>query len=274
LTLSGKIRVGVLASGLWLGCSLLAVGFLQAADERPFFMLYAHPSSRSDGLRRVLIRYFTSADYLAPQWRTASPELSARIPRSHAFSIPAGVERAKRDAADPEVGLVMLDVEHWDATPAEERSHPEEAIRRAEQATHAVPDKRFGITPDGQFIGLKPGQCEVSDADNIARRVDLPKLDVIQFQAQRLLGDTCAGEGGVKLYERYIRANAEAAKAGNPKILVVAQFSFRYSPPEQMIEVIHALEGVADGYYLAYPDKNCDYCSPENLEKVLAGVRK
>jgi hypothetical protein len=74
-----------------------------------------------------------------------------------------------------------------------------------------------------------------------------------------------------------VSANAKAAKAGNPKILVVAQFSFRYTPPERMIEAIRALGDTVDGFYLAYPatalGTKCAYCSPENLAKVLSAVR-
>jgi hypothetical protein len=142
----------------------------------------------------------------------------------------------------------------------------------------SYPGKGFGITPDGQFIGIVTGKCQVDEANNIVRRVDLTKLDMVQFQAQRLLSDRCVQEGnGVNLYASLVSSNARAAKARNPKILVVAQFSFRYTPPERMIGAIRALQDTVDGFYLAYPatvlGTKCEYCSPENLSKVLSAVR-
>ena len=43
-----------------------------------------------------------------------------------------------------------------------------------------------------------------------------------------------------------------------------------------MIEAIHRLRGVVDGFYLAYPSNvgpPCAYCTPQNLATVLAALR-
>ena len=57
---------------------------------------------------------------------------------------------------------------------------------------------------------------------------------------------------------------------------ITAQFSFRYTPPEKMVAAIHALTGVVDGFYLAYPDESpipAKYCTASNLHAVLEAIR-
>jgi hypothetical protein len=256
-------------------CSLA----FNAAAADPFFMFVAHrfdAPGEDKAVSRVLTKYFTSRDYIGAEWRKV-PELSNRIPIAHTFAIPGSIEGARRAAADPQIGLVMYDIEHWDATPKSEQTDPIPAVLRASDVVRDYPGKSFGITPDGQYIGIRAGKCELDTAANIVNKVDLTRLDVVLFQSQRLLGDKCVKEDGVKLYSELISSNAKAAKKRNPKILVVAQFSFRFTPPERMIEKIRELSVEVDGVYLAYPATSlgikCAYCSPENLERVLAAVR-
>jgi len=254
----------------------------RAAAADPFFLFVANrfdAPGEGERVRGVLARYFTERDYIGSILREASPELRSKIGISHTFAIPGGIDKARQYAAGSEVGLVLYDIEHWAATPAEEQKDPAAAIARASDAVRAYQGKRFGITPDGQFIGIVAGKCAVDGSKNILPRIDMTKLDFVQFQAQRLLSDRCVQEGdGVKLYLSLVRAKAGDAKARNPKILTVAQFSFRYTPPERMIEMIRALSGAVDGFYLAYPatilGTRCEYCSPQNLERVLVARQK
>lgn len=253
----------------------------RAAAAEPFFLFVANrfdAPGEGERVRGVLTRYFTERDYIGFILREASPELRSKIAISHTFAIPGSIDKARQYAAGSEVGLVMYDIEHWAATPAEEQRDPVAAIASASDAVRAYQGKRFGITPDGQFIGIVAGKCALDESKNILPQVNMTKLDFVQFQAQRLLSDRCVQEGdGVKLYLSLVKANVREAKARNPRILTLAQFSFRYTPPQRMIEMIRALSGVVDGFYLAYPatilGTRCEYCSPENLEKVLAARR-
>lgn len=263
----------------WAVCALAVSSCTAGLAADPFFMFVAHrfdTPGEDKAVGRVLTKYFTPRDYIGLEWRKV-PELNSRIPVAHTFAIPGSVANCKRAAADPQIGLVMYDVEHWDATPKEEQADPVPSVLKAAEAVREYPGKSFGITPDGQYIGIKAGKCELDNAANIVPRVDLTRLDVVQFQSQRLLGDKCLKEDGARLYSELIVANAKAAKTRNPKILAVAQFSFRFTPPERMIEKIRELAGVVDGFYLAYPATalgiKCDYCSAENLERVLSAFR-
>ncbi len=259
-------------------CALVLVAANRAAAADPFFLFVAHQfdaPGEGEAVGHVLARYFTSRDYIGAEWRKV-PEIAGRIGVAHTFAIPGSVKNARRAAGAPEIGLVMYDIEHWTATPQPEQRDPAVAIRRAAEAVRAIPGKRFGITPDGRYLGITAGKCAVGD-ENILRAVDFAPLDVVQLQAQRLLSDKCAGQGGAQLYTELVSANAKAARLAKPGILVAAQFSFRYTPPERMIAIIRSLGGTVDGYYLAYPANSrgikCGYCAPENLEKVLAAFR-
>jgi hypothetical protein len=86
----------------------------------------------------------------------------------------------------------------------------------------------------------------------------------------------CNARAGLDAYVAFMTVIARElrAKGGHPKI--VAQVSFRFTPPERMIAAIRRLQGIVDGFYIAYPSNvgpPCAYCSPRNLEEVLSAIR-
>jgi hypothetical protein len=266
---------------------LLIVGLLLPpgiASAGPFFMFDAttfSSPSEATAVTGVLVRHFTAQDYIAVAWRQLSPALAARIGVPHTFAAPASLAAVQQDTTNPQIGLVLYDIEHWSATPAQEQADPIGSILSAAQIVASQPGRSFGITPDGQFIGITSGACSVNEAQNIVRNsgLDFTRLNLMLFQAQGLLSDTCAlGNAGISLYTSYVSQNAGFVKAKNSKVLVVAQLSFRDSPPARMIAAMAALAGTVDGFYLAYPEGAgqvaCTYCSPQNLEQVLSTTRR
>ena len=101
-------------------------------------------------------------------------------------------------------------------------------------------------------------------------------MDLLSIQAQRLLSDTCANKLNVADDVGLVAHVAAYVRSRNPSIVVVSQLSFRYTPPEKMVEAMHQSSPAVDGFYLVYPSGQanpCHYCSAKNVAAVLQGSR-
>jgi hypothetical protein len=246
--------------------------FSAGAAASPFFMFSA--SQAGSAVDSVLAEYVRPEDYLAAPVVRNDPALAERLSSSHIYALVpnlAGVERQCRSGA----AMVIYDGEHWPSTPADEQDDMPAAIARGKSIASSR-GCAYGVTPDGEYVGLIPKRCGYDLQRAIHREIDWDDIALFNVQAQRLLSDRCAAQGGMAGFVTLVTAVAQEVRAKNPETKIAAQFSFRYTPPQRMIEAMHRLRGVVDGFYIAYPAErgSCSYCSPQNLSEVLAALRE
>jgi hypothetical protein len=230
-------------------------------------------ASSSKELAPIVEKYATPSDYVSARLVQKDPVLAARIPKSQAFWLPASVAGVQQYCSTG--NLVLYDGEHWSATPADEKADMPGAIGRA-KALAKTNGCVFGIAPDGQYAGLIPKTCTADVNRAIHRQIDWDDIALYNIQAQRLLSDDCASQGGVDNYVSFVSQVTREVHQKNPNAKVSAQISLRYTPPDRAIAVINRLKGVVDGFYIAYPvgqNLNCQYCTPQNLAQVLAAIK-
>ena len=70
---------------------------------------------------------------------------------------------------------------------------------------------------------------------------------------------------------------ADYVRRRNPDIEVVAQLSFRDTPPDRMRTALALVAASLDGVFYSYPSTHphtpCRYCSPRNLGELLSSLR-
>lgn len=263
---------------LALRCTELWIAVTTGASSGPFFMFSpSHPSDPN--VITVLETYFQPIDYVSVGLGNADPMLGQRVGNGHEFVIPPSLDSVETQVtngcANGVPGLILYDIEHWQATPQSEQDDPADSIAQgAGIVTAAGCGILYGTTPDGQFMGLPPAACAPDFSTSIYQQVDWTEISFVNIQAQRLLSDTCGGQQNRDSYVNFVSTIADYVRSQNPGIVVSAQLSFRYTSPDTMVSAIQALNGIVDGYYLAYPETlSCTYCSSDNLQSVLQAFR-
>jgi hypothetical protein len=248
---------------------------LPHAGAAPFLMF---ASTSDPTVFPVLEKFLTREDYAGAKIAAKAPAIARHIESQHQFVLPGSIEGVKKYAgcAATDPGIVMYDIEHWTDTPASEQSQPAKSVAAAARIVHASKCQQFALAPDGQFMGLKEGVCAYDFEAGIYRSIDWTQVDLLSVQAQRLLSDACADQLTVDDYAGFVSRVAAYVKSKNPKILVVSQLSFRYTPPEKIVLAISKLAQGIDGFYLIYPAGQktpCHYCSAQNVATVLEASR-
>jgi hypothetical protein len=256
----------------------------QASDMwSPFFMFttskFGNAGERTDALN-ALSTYATSADYLSSGIGQLSPVLADRVGRMHLYVLPPSLKSVQRQVlagcGPGTPGLIIYDGEHWKDTPSIEQADMPAAIERGKGFAQPSGCDDYGIAPDGQYVGVVSGSCAYDLNAVIHRQLQFDGIALFNIQAQRLLSDDCNAQAGVRAYAAFVSGIARDVRAKNAKTKVVAQMSFRYTPPDRMISAMQSLRGVADGFYIAYPMESstpCAYCSVSNLTAVLRALR-
>ena len=249
----------------------------------PFFMFttskFANDGER-DGVLSALLQHVTNRDYLGLRLAQEVPELGDRVGRAHLYVLPPSLGDVQRQSArgrEPGTpGLIVYDPEHWPQTPGEELADVPAAIASGKVLARKSGCHDYGIAPDGWLIGIKPDTCGYDLSAGIHRTVDWDGIALFDIQAQRLLGEECVSHSGTDAYVGLVAAIAHEVRARAQDLKIVAQLSFRFTAPERMLAAIERLRGIADGFYIAYPrdvGQACSYCSPRNLDRVLAAIR-
>jgi hypothetical protein len=135
---------------------------------------------------------------------------------------------------------------------------------------------QVGLAPGPELFGYQPGACVYNLSTGVFRQVDWTTIDFLDIQGEGLLGEVCLGQNGMNEYVRAATAIAAYVRAGNPRIIVAAQLSFRFTAPTVMTGAVSALNSIVDGFLLSYPLNPAlehKYCSPRNLAALLQAVR-
>ena len=225
--------------------------------------------------------YFSQGDYVR-----ADIEQAAVAPRRSRYALVTtlrlswnghpGVRAWTRGGCGPDTpGLIVYDPEfrpEW--TPPVEVEHLARSVRTAARMVRETGCHRFGIAPGAlPFFGLDPIACEVELAGGAYRELPWSSIDLVDIQAQRLLGDECLPQGGLALYEETVTDLAAFFRKMNPRIEVLTQVSFRDSQAHTMTTALERVAAEVDGIFFSYPTTNpdipCGYCQPEELERLL-----
>lgn len=161
-------------------------------------------------------------------------------------------------------------------TPPAEQADPLGSIRSAVAAIRASGCDHAGLAPDPSLFGFQSGTCLYNLDAGAYQKVDWTTIDALDIQGEALLSEGCVAQAGVKSYLNLVTAVAAYARARNPRILIEAQVSFRFTPPSIMIDAVHQLSSIVDGFLLSYPlnpELEHKYCSPQNLTALLSAVR-
>ena len=239
-------------------------------------------------LPRMIEPYVAPRDYLRYEYAALVGGRSAAT--AHRYVLPATLRMRwagepgirhwmSRSCARDDAPTIVYDPEHWELTPAPERRRFPAAARRAATLARSDGCDRFGLAPDGVLMfGLHPERCSYDLSAGRYRDVSWGPIDIVDIQAQLLISDNCAGRLGIDDYRSVVSSLATFVRRRNPNISVVAQVSFRHTPPDRMYRAIASVADVVDGIYFSYPSAGfqarCRYCSSENLRALLRFLRE
>lgn len=236
-------------------------------------------TTRDRGAMAVVDKYFRKGDYVNINAAEPFPELRKRIGKDNLFRLSPSIAEMQRwtsmACGDPDSpGLIIYDIEKWEATSAQERADVPGSLARAANLVKATGCRSYGIAPARAYLSGSEDQCSAVPGALPRRGIEWRDVRVLVIQAQGLLRDKCLGVGGIENYRSYVAELARIARARNPDVVVLAEVSFNRSRPEVMVEAINRTKDVADGFYLAYPTSmKCEYCNPAALEWVLSRFR-
>jgi hypothetical protein len=190
----------------------------------------------------VLQKYFQNTDYLGTKTVANFPALRGVVTREHQVDFEPSIVRVQSSVGEGcgsgSAGTVFY---QWGTspTPPAEQADPLGSIRSAVAAIR-------GLALDPSLFGFQPGTCLY----NLEAGVTIDALDI---QGEALLSEGCVAQAGVKSYINLATAVAGYARARNPRIVIEAQVSFRFTPPSIMIDAVHRLSAIVDGFLLSYP---------------------
>lgn len=228
-------------------------------------------------------RYFSHGDYARAESLRPDADVARRFRYALSTSLRVswkgepGIQHWTRRGCGPRTpGTIVYDPEiRPDWTPPREVENLTASIRRAARLVGRTGCHRFGIAPGSlPFFGLDPHRCEV-DLDAGVHDDDLPwrSIDLVDIQAQRLIGEHCLARNGLGTYRETVSYLAAFFRRANPNVEVLAQVSFRDAPAQTMAEAITAVAPHVDGVFFSYPTTNadipCRYCRVEELAALL-----
>jgi hypothetical protein len=280
--LSATSTLGVVASGL---VAAAVLGAPHGSSAHPsslphdLFIVYSANAPRAAPV--LFERSLTERDYV----RTESLPEDVRVARKQRYVLPTtlrerwrglpGVRHwVRRGCGAGTPGTIVYDPERRALTPAGEQRAFVPSVRRAARLVASTGCHSFGLAPGSAYLfGLDPTTCTVDLEEGFSSEIPWRSIDIIDVQAQRLLGDRCVSRGGLERYVSVVSSIASTARRHNPSIRVVSQVSFRDNAPTNMRAGIASVANVVDGIYFSYPSINgaipCTYCAFTNLRELL-----
>lgn len=280
-TITKRLRLGVV---LLVSAATCTSGETGPALGSDLAILYSAIAPRE--APEVVSRFFTARDYA----RVDSQPPGRTVDRAHLYALPTslrdewagypGVRHWIREGCgEGTPGLVIYDLEFRSLSPPEEQRDFVGATKRAAEMVESTGCHSFGIAPGATpLFGLDPQTCTYDLEEGLHERMPWSRIDLLDIQAQRLIGDHCVDREGLETYDELIGELGARVRERNPEIKVFAQVSFRDTPPERMVEAIALVSDDIDGIYFSYPSTHatipCDYCSPRNLEVLLTALNQ
>jgi hypothetical protein len=249
------------------------------ARDRLFVMLSPNIPPEAP---HVFSRYLEDGDYA----RVETLPDDVRVERRFRYALPTTLRR--RWAGEPGLrhwtargcgrgtpGTLVYDIEHWNLTPVAEQRSFAASIREGARLAVATGCHAYGVAPDASYLfGKAGGECDYDIGSARYRDIPWDRIDLIDLQVQDLVSDECFDDYGIHDYVAVASTVATHARARNPRVLVVAQVSFRLTPPARMSRAVAAVADVVDGVYLAYPTLThpdaCRYCTPGRVRAFLS----
>jgi hypothetical protein len=200
------------------------------------------------------------------------------LPRTVTHTFKSGSSLAEVQsvsAQNPGAPVIFYDIEHWTATPASEQADPVGSIAQAAQIVHAA-GKKFGIVPDGVFMGLNPGHCTADINAGIITQLDWTQIDVVDIQAQALANNHWCGDYqnrnyGVQHYTAFVNSVVQYVRAKNPNIVILAHVGLRDSTPDWALNAADSVKTNITAINVTYPAP-CTNCTLANLTTVINGI--
>jgi hypothetical protein len=220
----------------------------------------------------VVEKYFRNSDFIGVRVLAAYPRLRQKIDRAHQFELADGLASVQaevdRGCGAESPGTI------WYLAPlagTREFADPLGSIASAVRKIQASGCHQVGMSPSAQFWGYTR-VCEYNLATSPYHQVDWAPIDRLNIQGEGMLNPSC--KTGVADYLKLVTTVTSYVRAKNPKIMVFAHVSFRFTPPALLIQGIEAMAGVVDGFLLSYPLYGEHvYCTAENMETVLKVFR-
>jgi hypothetical protein len=220
----------------------------------------------------VIAKYVTDSDFVRLRDIGADPALAAKVRASQRFDEYRSLELVRAHVSLGCVGRPPGQT-IWYYTPADgpEFQDVVGSVTSAVKSIHTSECLKAGISPSAQFWGYT-GPCAYDLGSSAYQQVDWTQVDRVMIQGEGWLKAGCVN--GVAGYQKFMAAVTGYVRARNPRMQVYAHMSLRYTPPALMLEGIRGLMSDVNGFSLAYPLYGEHvYCTPENLEAVLGGVR-
>jgi hypothetical protein len=151
------------------------------------------------------------------------------------------------------VHAVLYDIEKWPATPLGEQQHPQAYLRRFSALARA-----HGLLPilaPARDLALVPGgTCARRGGENLSEAYIRCGLAGADQGAAALVVQSQAEEFSVPAFRHFVAAVARQARAGNPRIAVLAQLATaplgRPASVPQLVSAARSVHPLVDGFSL------------------------
>lgn len=172
----------------------------------------------------------------------------------------AGIRTALQSGLPAYIKGIVYDLEDWPFSPPSEQQNPVASINAAATLVHQA-GLALVATPATDLVNvLDPGAIDKYAAYlSLGIPAAAQNADVFEIQAQ-------GSEANTALYASFVTAAAQAARAANPHVIVLAGLST--NPDGQQVTAqelytdVQATRGVVNGYWLNIPSGGpyCPYC--------------
>lgn len=251
------LRIFPLTAIVILGLSLVAPSTLTSGYSGsvalPFGVLTYGDGDMS--LAPLLGRYYNDPkDYvLNPNYYESFPQQRKVIGGESLSELRDVIDKAGRLSYT--IDSVAYDIEHWNFTPATEQNNVPLAVHNASVIAHSA-GYRFIVTPDMTYL-----------LENY-EEINWMEVDVLVIQGQNVASDTNMFSEMAWNVSSYVRPI-------NPEIEIFAEVSLSRTDANQTISAIGSVKSFIDGIVVVYRqngDGTCQYCTENNLDKVLTFI--
>lgn len=151
------------------------------------------------------------------------------------------------------VHAVLYDIEKWPATPADEQRHPQAYMRRFSALARAHGLLPI-LAPARDLALVSGGTCTKRGGENLSEAYIRCGLASADEGAAALVVQSQTEEFNVAAYRRFLAVVARQARAGNPRIAVLAQLATaplgQPASVPQLVAAARSVHGLVQGFSL------------------------